>query len=246
MKKILGYSFACLPAIIPDALSLATQFSYFGAILSGCLLLFAVIYYRLNSAEKDTKAPEVIGVLGVAFLLSTGFSVYRLGSGETVTAKLAPELAEQFAIISGSQERLQDMIADADARLRAVEDVARLEAQLNTIEREKDDLERQWQARERELQAEFRQAMQSLQEKIEEEYDQTKEFVQLQFEPVHFSAHADIPGFLSSDETDEIKRWESAKVESLVFQTYNMSSLVVLGRPRNIFVELKLGTAGLK
>ena len=76
-KRIAAFSLACIPGLLPDALTLASEWSYVGTAVTGGLL--AIIWLTIGKShdEKDPAYRDLMASLTVAFLLSGAFSIYR-------------------------------------------------------------------------------------------------------------------------------------------------------------------------
>ncbi|WP_425074359.1 hypothetical protein [Sagittula sp. S175] len=248
MKKVLACAVGCAPALLPDALSLGMQFSYWGAALSGVLLAVALVHYKPWRNTEDPQAEkglEVVGVLSLAFVVSVAFTVYQLGAKKTVTAELAPELAAAFAKVAGTQDELRDMIAAADERTQAVQRVVELEAQLNTAERALAANERNAQERERELQAEFRAKVQEMQAHMAEDEEEALNEVLLLLSPGNFNTYLRdaLPGYINKNDVELIQKWTEATAADLDASAGPITASTFMARPRPVDFALRLGTS---
>ncbi|WRH64348.1 MAG: hypothetical protein RSE12_08460 [Fuscovulum sp.] len=169
MRKYLGVAFACLPAVLPDAFSLAREWSLFGFLVSGAALLAYWKLPNLKSLIPQEKRDEAVLLLSVIFVSCFVMFGHRAVSGVTVTAAYAQDVGETLAGVAGTEERFKAMTEELRNRLEALERLASLEAALQNAERRAQDAERAAAQNERLLQEAERQAAEEEREAAERE-----------------------------------------------------------------------------
>lgn len=255
MKKIIPAIIVCTPAI-PDALSLAENWSYISSVVSLVLLLIVIFFYRKRDKGDDQEYIQLIAALGTALVFSVGFSVYRLGSGVTVTAQAFPEAAQTIAETVGTEDRLNQMQEEFTNRLIALEQIAVLEAKLNSSERSLQAMERDAQERERAVQAMERDAQEqerALQEAERQarEVERTKVKLEAEQEANQVEAslywdqglRADVPTYVFVDEREELLHWEQQRPTDIVLEAYRaLDFYLYSGKPRDFSVVFRIAS----
>ncbi|GAA6149563.1 hypothetical protein NBRC116586_26250 [Pseudooceanicola nitratireducens] len=257
-KRIAAFSLACIPGLLPDALTLASEWSYVGTAVTGGLLAIISLTIGKSHDEKDPAYRDLMASLTVAFLLSGAFSIYRYGSGMTATAQALPDLAQTLAETVGTEQRLQTIQAEFTTRLTALERIATLESQLATQERQKQSLERDLAQSERDAQAQERQ-LQTIERALAEAERKTqqaqRELVQRAIETeqaeleraraeelalfapgviTKIRAEATVPGYLGRDEHQKIAYWRAQRPDTHILTSAPLEMLLYAGRRRDI------------
>lgn len=169
MTKYVGVAFACLPAVLPDAFSLAIEWTVFGVLVSGAALIAYWKLPALRSIVPADKRDEAVFLLSAIFVSCFVMFGYRAVSGVTFTAAYAQDVGSTLAAAVGTEERFNAMTEELRTRLEALERLAALESQLQEAERRAQDAERAAAQSERDKQEAEREAAEAERDRQEVE-----------------------------------------------------------------------------
>lgn len=118
--KFVAGVIAILPSVLPDALSLAQEWTWITLAVAviGFIIVSSSRYF--NDEDKIEKKLEVQFTCAILAITCLGLGVYRSISGLTATATILPGTAVNLAEFAGTQQRLSEMTAQVSAEVARI------------------------------------------------------------------------------------------------------------------------------